>query len=140
MDIWFTAYALQEAYDVTAKTIDKIREKAMAVPPKKSRNPFSRKKPETRYNVEKVDPPRIYRVNDAEDGPLFFEFSEAEGGGTQVKATFTAKTKSIVQTLKSEMPARQFNIAELLQKFCHSCGKQRQPDWQVCPYCGAKYG
>lgn len=137
MDIWFTGYTLQEAYDHAIKTVDKLREKALAEPPKKSRNPFSRRKgPEQRYVVDRTEPPRLYRVTDRNDGPVIFELSDAEGGGTQVKTTFTARTRSMIQTLKSEMPVRKLVFA---QNVCPSCGKQKQSEWQICPYCGTKY-
>lgn len=140
MDIWFTGYTPQEAYDAVIKAVDNIREKAMSVPPKKSRNPFSRSKgPQPRYVVDQADPPKLYKVNDSADGPLVFEVSEAEGGGTMVKATFTPRTRSMIQTLKTQMPTRKFVAPQPKETLCSACGKPRLPEWVVCPYCGNKY-
>ena len=140
MDIWFTGYTPQETYDSVIKTVDKMREKAMSLPPKKSRNPFSRNKgPQPRYVVDQADPPKLYKVSDRDDGPLVFEVSEAEGGGTMVKTTFTPRTRSSIQTLKTEMPVRKFVMPQPKEAVCSSCGKPRLPEWQVCPYCGNKY-
>jgi len=140
MDIWFTGYTPQETYDSVIKTVDKMREKALSVPRKKSRNPFSRNKgPQPRYVVDQADPPKLYKVSDRDDGPVVFEVSEAEGGGTMVKATFTPRTRSTIQTLKTEMPVRKFVMPQPKEAVCSSCGKPRLPEWQVCPYCGNKY-
>ena len=140
MDIWFTGYTPQEAFDAVIKTVDALREKAMSLPPKKSRNPFLRKKgPEAKYVVDQADPPKLYKVSDKNDGPLVFDISEAEGGGTMVKTTFTPRMRSAIQTLKTTMPVRKFVMPQTKEAVCSSCGKPRLPEWQVCPYCGNKY-
>ena len=143
MDIWFTGYTDQEAYDAVVKETDEIRQKAEAeANTKKSRFPsisFRRGKKE-RYSVEQTIPPHLYRVSDRDDGPMYFEFSDAEGGGTQVKATFSEKNKASVQNIKAKMPTRKLMAATSNSTMCPSCGKPRLPEWQLCPYCGSKYG
>ena len=138
MDIWFTGYTNQEAYDTVVKATDEFREKAEAeAKTRKSRLPSLRRGKRERYTVDQTIPPHLHKISDRDAGPMQFEFSDAEGGGTQVKATFTARTKAFVQGLKAQMPTRKLLVPTAT--VCPSCGKQRQPEWQTCPYCGSKY-
>jgi len=137
MDIWFTGYTNQEAYDTIVKATDELREKAVAeAKAKKSRIPFRRPRTD-RYTIDQTIPPHLHKISDRDTGPLQFEFSDAEGGGTQVKVTFTPRTKAFVQSLKTQMPTRKLLIPTAT--LCPTCGKERKPEWQSCPYCGNKY-
>lgn len=138
MDIWFTDYTNQEAFDTITKATDELREKAMAeAAAKKSRFSFLRRGKKERYTVDQDVSPHVYRVADGNDGPMNFEISAAEGGGTQVKATFTPRTRNFVQGLKTNMPPRKLVAANVT--VCPTCGRPKQPEWQVCPYDGTKY-
>lgn len=137
MDIWFTSYTSQEAYDTAVKATDELREKVMAeAATKKSRLPSLRRGKKERYTVEQNVPPHLYRLMD-DDGLMLFEFSDAEGGGIQVKTTFTSRTKAFMQGLKTKMPTRKLLVPTVT--VCPSCGKPREAEWQICPYCGSKY-
>lgn len=143
MDIWFTGYAPQEAYDNVVKETDVARQKVIAdASSKKSRLPslpFGKGKKEY-LTVEQTIPPNLYRLTDKQNGPMYFEFSDAEGGGTQVKATFSPKNKYTVQDIKAKMPGRKLMVTAQSALSCPSCGKDRLPEWKICPYCGVKLG
>jgi len=143
MDIWFTGYTPQEAYDNVVKETDIVREKAITdANSKKSKLPslpFMKKKKEY-LTVEQTIPPNLYRLTDKEYGPMHFEFSDAEGGGTQVKATFSLRNKYAVQDIKAKMPGRKLMVTVQNTSTCPSCGKNKLPEWKICPYCGAKFG
>jgi hypothetical protein len=142
MDIWFTGYTPQEAYDSVVKETDAVREKAIAdANMKKSKLPslpFMKKK--EYLTVEQTIPPNLYRLTDKQYGPMQFEFSDAEGGGTQVKATFSPRNKYAVQDIKAKMPGRKLMVTAQNISACPSCGKNRLPEWKICPYCGVKLG
>jgi hypothetical protein len=137
MDVWFTAFTSQEAFDVVSKATDEVREKAITDDAnKKSRFDFLRRGKKERYTVDQTIPPHLYRVNDRDD-IMNFEFSDADGGGTQVKATFSDRTKTLVQNLKTKMPPRTMSNTSVL--VCPTCGRPKQPEWGFCPYDGNKY-
>jgi len=139
MDIWFTSYNDEEAYDTVLKATDEIRERAEAeAKAKKSRFSFLRRGRKERYTVDQTIPPHLHKITDRDYGLMQFELSDAEGGGTQVKATFSERNKAFVQSIKTKMPSRKL-VAVAGLTACSSCGKPRQPEWQVCPYCGNKY-
>ncbi len=142
MDIWFTGYSTQEAYDFVVKATDDAREKVVAeASAKKTRLPsisFRRGQPKGRLAVDQTIPPNIYRLTDKDYGPMYFEFSDADGGGTQVKATFGLRSKSTVQEIKAQMPTRKLMVTAKSTSYCPSCGKPKLAEWQICPYCGTK--
>jgi hypothetical protein len=137
MDIWFTGFTSQEAFDTVSTATDEVRQKAIADDAnKKSRFSFLRRGKKERYGIDQTIPPHLYRVNDGGD-VMNFEFSDADGGGTQVKATFSDKTKTLVQNLKTKMPPRMMSNTSVL--VCPTCGRPKQPEWGFCPYDGNKY-
>ena len=138
MDIWFTSYTTQEAYDTVVKATNELREKAeTAAKAKKSRFSFLRRGRKDRYTVDQTIPPNLHKIADGNDGLIQFEFSDAELGGTQVKTTFTRRYKSFIQNVKTTMPPRKLVAVNI--PICPSCGRPKQPEWQVCPYDGSKY-
>ncbi|MCJ7609653.1 zinc ribbon domain-containing protein [Candidatus Bathyarchaeota archaeon] len=137
MDVWFTGLTSQEAFDTVSKTTDEVREKAIAEDAnKKSRFSFLRRGKKERYRIDQTISPHLYRVNDG-DNVMYFEFSDADLGGTQVKATFSDRTKTLVQNLKTKMPPRTMSNTSVL--VCPTCGRPKQPEWGFCPYDGNKY-
>ncbi|MCJ7634715.1 hypothetical protein MUP77_20280 [Candidatus Bathyarchaeota archaeon] len=147
MDIWFTGFTAQEAYDAIIKETDELREKIeIEAKTKKlarsrflNRFPSLKRPPKQRYVVKQMVTPNIYRISDEEEGPMYFDISDAEDGGAQVKVAFSSKNKEAVQGIKARMPSRKLVVASKNIFVCPSCGKTRLPEWQLCPYCGSKF-
>jgi hypothetical protein len=92
-------------------------------------------KSEERYAVKETIPPRLYRMSDR-TGPIYFELTEVEGGGTVVKATYNNAIKSRVAKFKAGLPLK--IPAVPIGKRCPACGKAVLPEFSLCPYCGEK--
>ncbi|MFB0558072.1 MAG: zinc ribbon domain-containing protein, partial [Candidatus Bathyarchaeia archaeon] len=90
---------------------------------------------EERYVVKETVPPRLFRMDDS-TGPIYFELTEVEGGGTVVKATYNQMVKSQMAKFKAKLPLK--IPATPIGKHCPSCGKPVLPDFSLCPYCGEK--
>ncbi len=142
MDVWFTELTAQQSFDTIIKETDKFREKVekeAEIKKSKSRFSFLSRKPKQRYVVKEMVTPNIYRLLDQEEGPLYFEISNAEEGGTQIKAAFSDKNKEAIQGIKAKMPSRKLMVARNTKFACPSCGKTRLPEWKICPHCGSQF-
>lgn len=91
--------------------------------------------PAERFVEEEKTPPRLYSLSDS-SGPIYFEFTEVEGGGTVVKATYSLVIKSRVATLKAGLPLKV--PASPIGSNCPSCGKPVLREFNLCPYCGTR--
>src|SRR4030042_4469268 len=60
---------------------------------------------EERFVEKEKNPPRLLGLADA-SGPIYFEFTEVEGGGTVVKATYNSALKGRVAKLKAVLPLK----------------------------------
>jgi len=80
--------------------------------------------------------PRLFRLTDAVAGPVYFELTEVEGGGTVVKATYSSSIKRQVAEFKARSPLK--IPAVPIGKRCPACGKAVLPEFVLCPYCGEK--
>lgn len=89
--------------------------------------------PGERFQEKEKEPPRLLSMDDA-TGPLYFEFTEVEDGGTVVTVTYGSQLKDRVVRLKADMPLK--IPATPIGLNCPSCGKPVQKDFQLCPYCG----
>ena len=67
-------------------------------------------------------------------GPIYFEFTEVEGGGTVVKATYNSNIKARVTRFKAKQPLR--IPAVPIGGRCPACGMATLPEFKLCPYCG----
>lgn len=92
-------------------------------------------KPEGRFVVKETIPPRLYRMSDP-TGPIYFELTEVEGGGTVVKTTFSSGVRSKMAKFKASLPLK--IPAAPIGNRCPACGKPVLPEFNLCPYCGEK--
>ncbi|MCX6654448.1 MAG: zinc ribbon domain-containing protein [Candidatus Bathyarchaeota archaeon] len=92
-------------------------------------------KPEARFVVKETIPPRLYRMSDP-TGPIYFELTEVEGGGSVVKATFSSDVRSKMAKFKASLPLK--IPAAPIGNRCPACGKPVLPEFNLCPYCGEK--
>jgi hypothetical protein len=88
-----------------------------------------------RFVENENNPPRLLRLTDS-SGPIYFELTEVEGGGTVVKATYARAIKRMVATFKAglslKIPATPVGLK------CPSCGKPVLREFNLCPYCGSE--
>jgi len=88
-----------------------------------------------RFAQKERTPPRLLSLSDS-TGPVFFEFTEVEGGGTVVRATYGSALKELVARLKAGLPLKIPAVPVGLN--CPSCGKPVLREFNLCPYCGAE--
>jgi len=89
-----------------------------------------------RFVVREAINPRLYRVEDDRVGPIYFELTPVEGGGTVVRTTYTSAVKNRMARFKAELPLK--IPATPVGNRCPACGKPVLPEFIVCPYCGEK--
>jgi hypothetical protein len=139
-DSFYTVHDIQEAFDNIGEEVTKWREEAKRRPAPGGIISQVRKvlgggaQKERFVEGEKV-PPRLIRLSDT-TGPIYFEFTEVEGGGTVVKATYDSALKSKVAKLKTVLPTKIPAVPVELK--CPSCGKPILKEFNLCPYCGTK--
>jgi hypothetical protein len=92
-------------------------------------------KPMDRFIVKETIPPRLYRLSDS-TGPIYFELTEVEGGGSVVKTTFNSGIKNKMAKFKASLPLK--IPATPIGNRCPACGKPVLPEFNLCPYCGEK--
>jgi hypothetical protein len=56
-----------------------------------------------RFVVKETIPPRLYRISDS-TGPIYFELTEVECGGSVVKTTFNSGIKNKMAKFKASSP------------------------------------
>jgi len=137
-DTFYTPQPIQETYDRIAEETAKWRQEAREKKPEQSPIASVTRllrggEPPERFTDKERTPPRLLALNDA-TGLLYFEFTEVEGGGTVVKATYNASLKPRVARLKAAMPLK--IPAPPTGPKCPSCGRQVHPEFKLCPYCG----
>lgn len=88
-----------------------------------------------RYVVKETEQPRLFRMDDM-TGPIYFELTEVEGGGTVVQTTYSTSIKSQMARFKASLPLK--IPAAPIGNRCPSCGKSVLPEFNLCPYCGEK--
>jgi len=96
---------------------------------------LSRGRTEERFVAKEAISPRLYRMNDR-SGPIYFELTEVEGGGTVVKTTYNSSIKGRMAKFKAGLPLK--IPATPIGNRCPSCGKPVLPEFILCPYCGEK--
>ena len=137
---FYTTQPIQESFDGIAEEMARWRQEAKD----KKEEPgitssitrlLKGGAPQERFTEKERNPPRLLSLADS-TGPLYFEFTEVEGGGTVVKATYSPQLKSRVARLKATLPLKV--PATPVGLSCPSCGKPVLREFKVCPYCGSQ--
>ena len=138
-DMWYTPQGIEETYEAVVGVIEEWRGEEATSESESSGQPpgllrgLARRRSESRFVEREKDPPRLYRMLDR-TGPIYFEFTEVDGGGTVVKATYNSNIKARVTRFKAKQPLR-IPAAPIGGK-CPACGKTTLPEFKLCPYCG----
>ena len=138
-DMWYTPQGIEETYEAVVGVIEEWRrEEATSESESSGQRPgllrgLARRRSEPRFVEREKDPPRLYRMLDR-TGPIYFEFTEVDGGGTVVKATYNSNIKARVTRFKAKQPLR--IPAVPIGGKCPACGKTTLPEFKLCPYCG----
>ena len=136
---FYTAQNIQESYDIIGKEIDEWRLAAQEKKPEGLVSSVMRRlrggAKEERFVEKERNPPRLISLTDV-SGPIYFEFTEVEGGGTVVKATYSSDLKGRFAKMKAALPLK-IPVTPIAFN-CPSCGKSVLKDFNMCPYCGSK--
>ncbi len=138
-DMWYTPQGIEETYEAVVGVIGEWRGEEATSESESSGQPpgllrgLAWRRSESRFVEREKDPPRLYRMLDR-TGPIYFEFTEVEGGGTVVKATYNSNIKARVTRFKARQPLR--IPAVPVGGRCPACGKATLSEFNLCPYCG----
>jgi hypothetical protein len=139
---WYSHQGIEEAYDTIVMKAAEWRKEAELAQMDTGgsfidqiKKTLGGGKQQPRYVVREEIKPRLYRMMDR-TGPIYFELTEVEEGGTVVKATYSAEIKARVARMKAEQPLK-IPKAPLGSR-CPACGKPTLEEFSVCPYCGEK--
>jgi hypothetical protein len=139
---WYTPQGIEEVYAAIVAEATEWRKKEEEKASASSEPILSRlrgvlggRRVQARFEVKEEMAPRLYRMAD-KTGPVYFEFTEVEDGGTVVKATYDSSIKARITRFKAEQPLKIPAIP--VSKRCQVCGKPVLPEFVVCPYCGEK--
>ena len=139
---WYTPQGIDEAYAAIVAEATEWRRKAEEEASSTSESITSKLsgilgggRREARFTMKEEVAPRLYRMTDT-SGPIYFEFTEVEDGGTVVKATYDSSIKARITRFKAEQPLKIPAIP--VSKRCQVCSKPVLPEFVVCPYCGEK--
>jgi hypothetical protein len=140
VESWYTPQEINEAYSTIADEIDNWRTtEATKAPPTsivaRLLKVFKSKSAKERFVLREEVPPRLYRVHDA-TGPLFFELTTVEGGGSVVRTMYNYAIKARMARFRASQPAKIPAIPIGLN--CPTCGKPVLQEFVVCPYCTEK--
>jgi len=136
---FYTIQSIHESYEKIGKEIEQWRITAQEKKPEGLISGLMRRlrggAKEERFVETEKNPPRLISLSDI-SGPMFFEFTEVEGGGTVVKVTYSSDLKGRVARLKAVLPLK-IPVAPIGLN-CSSCGKPVLKEFNLCPYCGSK--
>jgi hypothetical protein len=142
-DFWFTPLKIEETYGAIKKESDEWRSRVIKREKERSTSIVSRIRnlgrtpsPETRFRVQQDDVPRLYKLLDKRVGPIYFELTEVESGGTVVKASYGPHAKDRIVNFKAKQPLLIPTAPIGLN--CPACGKALHREFNLCPYCGQK--
>lgn len=135
---WFTTQDIETAFKSTEeRTAEWMQEAADTPEPSsitsKLRSILPGRRNEPRFTVNDSQPPKLHELNDR-TGPIYFEFTEVEDGGTVVKATYNMSLKSQMAKLKASLPLKIPSTP--ISNNCPACGKPVLREFNMCPYCG----
>lgn len=138
---WFTSLDIESAYKMIDEEASRWREK-YKVEREDGGSIIDRLKgilgggePKPRFLVDEEDPPKLLVLSD-QSGPIYFELTEVEGGGTVVKSTYDLAVKRRIARLKTDLPVK--IPATPIGLRCPACGKPVMPEFDLCPYCGER--
>jgi hypothetical protein len=139
---WFTVQDIETTYKAVEAETAEWRKKAEERKKERGQSLTSRLrgalgggKAGERYVVKETKQPRLFRMDDP-TGPIYFELTEVEGGGTVVKTTYSTSIKIQMAGFKASLPLK--IPAAPIGNRCPSCGKSVLPEFNICPYCGEK--
>jgi hypothetical protein len=140
VDSWFTPEGIDEAFSAIIAETDQWRIEEETKSPPSSMitrliNSFTQRGPKERFVLREEVHPRLYRLEDS-TGPLIFELTTVEGGGTVVKVWHSYAIKARVARFRASQPAKV--PATPIGLHCPSCGKPVLQEYIVCPYCSEK--
>ncbi len=139
-DSFYTTQGIQESFGKVEEEVSKWRLEAQekrepeGLVPRVKRLLGGGTQTERFVEKEKT-PPRLLSLSDT-TGPIYFEFTEVEGGGTVVKATYGSTLKGRLARFKADLPLK--IPATPIGLKCPSCGKPVLREFNVCPYCGTE--
>jgi hypothetical protein len=139
---WYTPEDMEKAYEaIVLEAAEWRREhetgkaEASASLTSRVRQVLGGGRAESRFVVKDEVPPKLYSMSDR-TGPIYFELTEVEDGGTVVKATYGSAFKPRLARFKAKQPLK--IPANPTGKRCPSCGKPVLGEFSVCPYCGER--
>jgi hypothetical protein len=139
---WYTPQGIDEAYTAILTEAAEWRRKAEEEASSTSESITSKLRGilgggrgDVRFMVKEEIAPRLYRMADR-SGPIYFELTDVDDGGTVVKATYDSSIKARITRFKAEQPLKIPAIP--VGRRCQTCGKPVLPEFSVCPYCGEK--
>jgi hypothetical protein len=136
---FYTVQNINESFEKIEKEIEQWRLAAKEKKPEGfTSSIMNRLRGETkkeRFLEKEKNAPRLISLDDI-SGPIYFEFTEVEGGGTVVKVSYSSDLKGRFAKMKSILPLK-IPIAPIGLN-CPSCGKSVLKDFNLCPYCGSK--
>lgn len=141
-ETWYTIMNLEEAYKAIENVTSEWRREAEERMKEgegslssRFRRALGGGRAEARFVVKEAIPPRLFRMDDS-SGPIYFELTEVEGGGTVVKATYDTSLKGRIAKFKATQPLK--IPAPPISDRCPTCGKPVLKEFNLCPYCGEK--
>jgi hypothetical protein len=138
---WYTPKGIEESYDTIVVEAADWRKEAEISDRESSESFMGRLRgvlggrPQPRYVVREEVKPRLFRMMDR-TGPIYFELTEVEEGGTVIKATYNRAIKARVARMKAMQPLK-IPKAPIASR-CPACGKPTLEEFVLCPYCGEK--
>jgi hypothetical protein len=138
-DAFYTAQNIQESYERIGVEIEQWRLAAQEKKPEGLVSNVVRRLrgegKQERFVEKERSPPRLISLTDV-SGPIFFELTEVEGGGTVIKATYSSDLKARFAKLKAALPLK-IPVSPIAFN-CPTCSKSVLKDFNLCPYCGSK--
>jgi len=141
LESWYTVQDIETMFKTIEATVAEWRKEAKEKRDNSRgflsslKRVFGGGKPEDRFVAIETISPRLYRMSDP-TGPIYFELTEVEGGGTVAKTTFSPDLRSKMAKFKASLPLK--IPAAPIGSRCPACGKPVLPEFNLCPYCGEK--
>lgn len=137
---FYTTQEISEAYEKIDETVTEWRLEAKEKPEREGLMANFRKllggaQPAERFVEKERTAPRLLSLSDA-TGPVYFEFTEVQDGGTVIKATYGPALKGRIAKLKAGLPLK--IPATPIGLKCPSCGKPVLKEFSYCPYCATE--